>query len=649
MCGLTGFIETRCPTQKVQATIQGMTDALTHRGQDDSGFWFDEKIGIALGHRRLSILDLSSAGHQPMHSPCGRYVLVYNGEIYNHMQLRKKLENDMGTFAWHGHCDTETLLAGLIHWGLDACLEKLNGMFAFALWDKKERHLILARDRMGEKPLYYGRCGGTFLFGSELKALAAHPDWRGEVDRDALALYMRHNYVPAPWSIYKGIAKLLPASYVVISENGRSIGDLHCYWNLGEVAKKGTLTVGGEPETMIDDLDNLLRDAVSLRMTADVPLGVFLSGGYDSTAVAAIMQTQSLQPVKTFSIGFHEKEYNEAKYAKAVAEHLGTNHTELYVSPEEAMAVIPKLPIIYDEPFSDSSQIPTFLVSHLARQHVTVSLSGDGGDELFFGYKRYFKADRIWKQLSKFPFTLRRLAAELLRRAPGSTLEKVMDFFPRRLRINHLADRLPKLFEIMAHQDGVSFYRALISSQVKQPDQLVLGSKDPDTIFSLPERLPNLPSLREEMMYLDMMSYLPDDILTKVDRASMAVGLEVRIPMLDHRLVEFAWRVPTILKHRDGQGKWILRQVLNRYVPNKLINRPKMGFGLPIEHWLRGPLRGWAESLLNDKRLRDEGFFDPELIRKIWQEHLTGQRRWHSFLWTVLMFQAWYAEQKNTP
>lgn len=637
MCGITGYWS--C-THAEAATAERMACRIQSRGPDDAGVWVDGAGGVALAHRRLSILDLSPAGHQPMHSPCGRYVLVYNGEIYNHLDLRAELEAMGGSFDWRGHSDTETLLAVLCHWGVEGGLQRLNGMFAFALWDERERTLFLARDRMGEKPLYYGRSGKTFLFGSELKALTAHPDWQGEVDRDALALYLRHNYVPTPWSIYKGIYKVPPAHYVVVRENGSVTGKPQCYWDLGAVAQQGVAAEGGEPARLTDELDMLLRDAVKRRMAADVPLGAFLSGGYDSTVVTALMQAQSDRPVKTFSIGFHEEAYNEAQHAKTVAGHLGTDHTELYVTPEEAIGVIPRLPAIYDEPFSDSSQIPTFLVSQLARRHVTVSLSGDGGDELFYGYGRYFKSEQIWGKLSHLPMSLRHMLSRLLTYAPRQTLEKTMGVLPRHLRINHFADRLPKLAEMLIHPSGEAFYRELVSHW-KNPDQVVLGAYEPDTLLNCPDRLPKLPSLRERMMYLDMMMYLPDDILTKVDRASMAVSLEARVPLLDHRVVEFAWRVPTEYKCRDGQGKWLLRQVLYRYVPRELMDRPKMGFGVPIEHWLRGPLREWAEDLLNEKRLREEGFFDPVPIRTMWDEHVTGKRRWHYYLWDILMFQAW--------
>ena len=640
MCGITGF----WGGSRVEPEIAAqMASQISTRGPDDAGVWADSRAGLAIAHRRLAILDVSPAGHQPMLSPCGRYSLVYNGEIYNHLDIRRELEGEGGGFKWRGHSDTETLLAALRHWGVRKTLERLNGMFAFALWDSTERKLFLARDRMGEKPLYYGCNSGAFLFGSELKALTAHPDWRGEVDRNALALYMRHNYVPTPWSIYRGIQKLAPAHYVIIGDGGRSIGDPRCYWNLGAVAERGVVSSSGDPAMLADELDTLLRDSVGRRMASDVPLGAFLSGGFDSTMVVALMQAQSQRAVKTFTIGFSEEGYNEAVHARAVADHLGTDHTELYVTPEDAMAVIPKLASIYDEPFSDSSQIPTFLVSQLARKHVTVSLSGDGGDELFYGYGRYLKAQGIWDKIEYLPLPLRRLASLILSRAPGQSLEAVMSMLPSRFHVAHLADRLPKLAEILGHSSGELFYRELLSHS-KDPDQLVIGAQEPSTILSRPDTLPRSLGLRERMMYLDMMTYLPDDILTKVDRASMAVGLEARVPLLDHRLVEFAWRVPTKYKYRDGQGKWLLRQVLYRYVPRELMERPKMGFGVPIEHWLKGPLREWAESLLDERRLREEGFFDPVPIRKMWEEHVKGHRRWHYYLWDVLMFQAWLDE-----
>lgn len=646
MCGFAGFFGMNPPGQP-ESVLRAMADALQHRGPDDSGVWFDARAGIGFGHRRLAIVDLTPAGHQPMVSPCGRYVLAYNGEIYNHPDLRAELEAEGGAFAWRGHSDTETLLAALRHWGVEGALRRVNGMFAFALWDAWERTLVLARDRIGEKPLYYGRCGETFLFGSELKALRAHPAWQGEVDRDALAAFLRFGYVPAPCSIFRGVKKLPPAHYVVVRDGGRVAGEPRCYWDLARVAEEGERAARGDARELQEELEALLRDAVRRRMMSDVPLGAFLSGGYDSTAVTALMQAQGDRPVRTFSIGFHEEAFDEARHAKAVARHLGTEHTELYVTPAEALAVIPKLPEIYDEPFADSSQIPTYLVSALARRHVTVALSGDGGDELFCGYTRYTLGYRVWRVLRRLPLALRRALAEVLRRLPGRALDAAQrHLLPRRLRLPALGDRLPKLAAVLEHRDGAAFYRSLVSHW-KQPEAVVPGAREPVTVLDAHGCRPRLPDFRAEMMWLDQMTYLPDDILTKVDRASMAVSLEARVPLLDHRVVEFAWRVPMALKYRDGQGKWLLRQVVYRYVPRELMERPKMGFGVPIEEWLRGPLREWAEELLAEKRLREEGFFDPVPIRRMWAEHLSGARRWHYYLWDVLMFQAWLARWRR--
>lgn len=642
MCGIAGYwTATGAPVSAALAAA--MAQRLAHRGPDDSGVWVDKQVGLALSHRRLSIVDLSAAGHQPMISPCGRYVLSYNGEIYNHRDLRAQLEWEGGSFDWRGHSDSETLLAALRHWGVEKALQRLNGMFAFALWDSEQRQLVLARDRMGEKPLYYGRSRDTFLFGSELKALRVHPEWRGEVNREALALYLRYNYVPAPRSIYRGVAKLPPAHYVVIRENGESVSEPHCYWDLSAIAEMGSANSHGDADDLTDELDVLLRDAVKRRMAADVPLGVFLSGGYDSSTVTALMQAQSARPIQTFSIGFDERGYDEAHYAKAVAEHLGTDHTEMYVTPEEAMQIVPNLPEIWDEPFSDSSQIPTYFVSRLARQHVKVSLSGDGGDELFCGYNRYVLGYRIWRRLGYLPNGLRRALGSALDKSPVGVIERLMTLMPERWRILQLGSRIPKLAGVLRHADEWSFYRDLVSHW-KRPNDLMIRGKEPEGIWNLGEGSPELDGFQQQMMFWDAMTYLPDDILTKLDRASMAVSLEGRVPLLDHRVVEFAWRVPLAMKCRDGQGKWLMRQVLYRYVPPQLVDRPKRGFSVPIGQWMKGPLRDWAEALLEQKRLEQEGFLAAAPIRRIWEEHQSGKQDFSTLLWNVLMFQAWLQE-----
>ena len=650
MCGITGFWKTsrQVSTDSLCAIAQQMSDTLLHRGPDDGGSWVDAEVGIALGHRRLAIVDLSPEGHQPMVSTDGRYVIVFNGEIYNFLELRCQLES-LG-HRFRGHSDTEVMLASFSQWGLDAAITRFNGMFAFALWDRQERVLHLGRDRLGEKPLYYGSMGQTFLFGSELKALKAHPDFQTEINRDALALFLRHNCVPAPYSIYQGIYKLPPGT--VLSWNGV---DSHPtpvpYWSAKEAAELGIAEpfTGSELEA-VSQLDALLQDAVGLRMVADVPLGAFLSGGIDSSTVVALMQAQSSHPVKTFTIGFYEDVYNEAQYARAVAQHLGTDHTELYVTPEEALAVIPKLPILYDEPFSDASQVPTFLVSQLARAHVTVSLSGDGGDELFAGYNRYLWGRSIWQKIGWIPPILRQPAARTLTHLSPRTWNRGFDYFnallPAKLKQSAPGYNIHKLAEILAVPDPEAMYTGLVSHW-KEPEALVIGGLEPLTALSDRQCWARLSDFTQHMMYLDTVTYLPDDILVKVDRASMGVSLEARIPLLDHRVMEFAWHLPLSMKIRNGQGKWLLRQVLYKYVPQNLVDRPKAGFGIPIDSWLRGPLRDWAEALLDEGRLLEEGFFNPQPIRQKWAEHLSGDRDWQYYLWDVLMFQAWLDESET--
>ena len=597
-----------------------------------------------------------------MVSTSGRYVIAFNGEIYNHLVLRGELASaasphsllcGVGAHAgWCGHSDTETLLVGFDAWGIQATIERCTGMFAFAVWDKQASTLTLARDRLGEKPLYYGWQGkgkhATFLFGSELKALKVHPAFKAEIDRNALCLLMRHNYIPSPYSIYQGIAKLEAGCLLTVSL-AQPEPEVVRYWSAAAVAVAGCAApFAGTPAQAVDELEVLLKSAVKQQMMADVPLGAFLSGGIDSSTVVALMQVQSSRPVKTFTIGFNEEGYNEAVHAKAVAKHLGTEHTELYISSQQALDVIPRLPTLYCEPFSDSSQIPTFLVSQLARQQVTVSLSGDAGDELFCGYNRYLLANKFWRKLSVLPAGSRRLAAlGLTAFSPtqwNALLGPVQGMLPSSLRHANLGDKLHKAAGVLASGSVDAFYLGLVSHW-DDPASVVICGTEPATLLT--GNAPALDGLDDiqRMMALDALTYLPDDILVKVDRAGMGVSLEGRVPFLDHRVVEFAWSLPQSLKLRNGVGKWVLRQVLYRHVPKELIERPKMGFGVPIGDWLRGPLRDWAENLLDEARLQREGYFNPGPIRQKWAEHLSGARNWQYHLWNVLMFQAWLAEQ----
>jgi asparagine synthase (glutamine-hydrolysing) len=647
MCGFVGFWDGSSGLASSEATeiVERMAAMLVHRGPDDGGSWIDERAGLALGHRRLSIVELSLLGHQPMPSASGRYVVAFNGEIYNFGELRKQLEG--GGARFRGNSDTEVLLVAVEAWGLEEALRRFVGMFAFALWDREERVLFLCRDRMGEKPLYYGHAGPALLFGSELKALRRHPAWRGDIDRGVLPLLLRHGYVPAPYSIYRGIAKLPPGTYVRATGAGPfDLSGPVPYWSLAAAAEAGRADpfLGSEEEA-VGALDVLLRGAVRQQMVADVPLGAFLSGGVDSSTVVALMQAQSAAPVRTFTLGFREDGFDEARDARAVAAHLGTEHTEMYVTPADAMAVIPRLPSLYDEPFADSSQIPTFLVAQLARRHVTVALSGDAGDELFGGYNRYFFGNRIWARARGIPLPLRRAVAGLMAVVPPRYWRATNSLLPARLRQPQLDDRMRKVAEILASPDADAMFLGLVS-EWKRPGSMVLGGTELPTRLNSRVQREEQASFVERMMYLDSVSYLPDDILAKVDRAAMGVSLETRVPFLDHRVVEFAWRLPLSLKLREGKGKWILRRVLDRYVPRTLIERPKMGFGVPIGHWLRGPLREWAEELLDERRLRAEGFFDPAPVRRRWREHLSGARDWQYSLWYVLMFQAWYQDTR---
>ena len=651
MCGIAGYLIGRAGASAAQsgpAVLPRMGKAIAHRGPDDTGVWADANAGVGMVHQRLSILDLSPAGHQPMAAPSARYMLVFNGEVYNHLDLRRELEQRAGGIAWRGHSDTETLLVGFDAWGVAATIEKCVGMFAFALWDRETRELVLGRDRLGEKPLYYGWQGAAFLFGSELKALKAHPSFGAGIDRNAITLLMRHNYIPAPYSIYQGIFKLSPGCLLRVSAQRPDV-DIKPYWSgMRAVADAKARPFTASAADAVSALESLLMDAVGKQMVADVPLGAFLSGGVDSSTIVALMQAQSDRPVRTFSIGFEQEQYNEAEHAEAVARHLGTDHTEMYVSAQDALDVIPMLPGMYDEPFADSSQIPTYLVSRIARQHVTVSLSGDAGDELFCGYNRYVLGDKLWRRLSRLPVALRRGVAAMLTSLSPQTLNAlirpVQGVLPAGHRLSNWGDKIHKGANVLTSQSSVALYRGLVSHW-DNPSALVLHGTEPGTVLTDASARPSGLSDVELMMAIDMVSYLPDDILCKVDRAAMRVSLESRVPFLDHRVVEFAWRLPQEYKLRNGVSKWVLREVLYKHVPRALIDRPKMGFGVPIDHWLRGPLKDWAESLLDESRLRREGYFDPVPIRRYWAEHLSGRRNWQYHLWDVLMFQAWLEGQ----
>lgn len=652
MCGFAGFLGGLWPADGAQARLKVMTDLIANRGPDSDGHWLDADAGIALGHRRLAILDLSPAGAQPMASSSGRYVSAFNGEINNHLDLRVDLDKGGNGAVWRGHSDAETLLAGFEAWGIQGTVERAVGMFAFGVWNRQARTLTLARDRLGEKPLYYGWQGSgrseVFLFGSEIKALRAHSAFAGQINRDALCLYMRHNNVGGAYSIYQRVHKLLPGNLLTLSQRAPE-PTLQTYWSGAGVAVRGvTHPFAGSANEAVDQLEILLKDAVRQQMMADVPLGALLSGGVDSSTVVALMQAQSSRAVKTFTVGFHEAGYNEVEHAKAVALHLGTDHTELYFTPEQCLTVIPRLPTLYDEPFADSSQIPTFLVSQLARQHVTVSLSGDAGDELFCGYTRYQLTKSLWGKLSALPLPLRRALAWGLTRLSPQSLDCLAAYMPAAQRWANVGEKLHKGAGIMAAGSVAELYQGVVS-QWTDPANVVLNGTESDTLLTgLQPALAGLNDV-ERMMVLDMLTYLPVDILPKVDRAAMGVSLETRVPFLDHRVVEFAWKLPMQYKLRQEMGglttKWALRQVLYRHVPQNLIDRLKMGFGVPIVSWLRGPLKDWAEDLLSESRLRREEYFNPAPIRQKWVEHLSGQRNWQHPLRCVLMFQAWLAEQ----
>ena len=662
MCGLTGLLRSS-PSDDIIGQVARMTARLVHRGPDDEGVWSEG--GIGLGHRRLAILDLSPTGAQPMHSDCGRYVLAYNGEVYNHLDLRHALETEGAAPPWRGQSDTETLLAAIAHWGMDDALRRAHGMFAIAFWDRTKKSLSLARDRMGEKPLYWGWAGNDLVFGSELKALRSHPHCPSEVCREALALYLRFMYIPAPRSIHPGIYKLEPGTILTVDgaptatppkepiRPGEHYGSLRIrrYWDLNAEIEAGARNPIQDENEAVSTLGQVLGKAVQRQMFSDVPLGAFLSGGVDSSAIVALMQTQSTRPVQTFTIGFDEAAFDESPHAAAVARHLGTDHTKLRVTDGDAREVIPDLPQLYDEPFADSSQIPTHLVCRAARQHVTVALSGDGGDELFGGYNRYFWGPRIWDRFAPLPHPLRRGLGMAMRAIPMPTWNAVGLAYSR-LRpgsggISALGDKAHRLgYRLQTVKTSDDLYRSLVSEWSLDSGVLKGISKQPPSQLDDPLPKFGADDSAMRMMVQDMRSYLPDDILCKVDRAAMGISLETRTPFLDPDVIALATRLPMGMKIRNGQGKWALRQVLYQHVPREIIDRPKAGFAIPIGLWLRGPLRDWAEDLLLPQRLADDGLFNPEIIRQTWLEHLSGRRDWTSRLWAILMFQAWKAAQK---
>lgn len=635
MCGLTGFwdFSTKFNAEKLSAIATNMANNIKHRGPDGYGTWFNVKTGIAMSHRRLAIIDLTDAGKQPMHSSSGRFVTVYNGEVYNASQIQKELINLGHKFL--GHSDTEVILAAFEEWGIIAATSKFIGMFALAVWDNKLEELTLLRDRLGVKPLYFGIINNTFFFGSQLKSFFKHPLWNGCIDQEALNQYIKLKYVPTPYSIFKDIYKLEPATILTINKQQKIVKSK--YWDLGKIITNRQYI--NSETTAIDNLHDLLKDSIKMRMISDVPLGAFLSGGIDSSLVVALMQSMSSNKIKTFTIGFNEKSYNEAVFANSVAKHLGTSHQELILDQNQTLSIIPSLPEIYDEPFADSSQIPTLLVSKLAREQVTVSLSGDGGDELFAGYNRYCLWNKILSRIDWIPISLRRVLANSI---TGISL-KHWSIINKIFNINNLGDKLYKLANILPFSTTTDFYNMVISCWINNNPTLRTSNLDQDTVYLRDrECVNNISNVVEQMQFLDINNYLLDDILTKVDRASMAYSLEAREPLLDHRLVEFSWQLPMHFKIRNGEQKWILKQILAKYLPNELINRPKMGFGVPIEDWLRKDLRSWASDLLNPTKLKNEGFFNSKIVNDIFQQHLSGVRNHQHDLWGILMFQAWH-------
>jgi asparagine synthase (glutamine-hydrolysing) len=649
MCGLAGFIGGDMSV--AEGVAVAMADAIAHRGPDSSGVWVERESGCALAHRRLSIVDLTAAGHQPMLSDGGRFAMVFNGEIYNHLALREAL----GDRAWRGHSDTETLLAGFEAWGVEQTVLRTVGMFAIALFDRRERILHLVRDRVGEKPLYYAWSGDTFLFGSELKALQQHPAFVGEVDRGSLALLMRHGYVPAPYSIWRGVRKLPPGTVLSMSfaDGSRAARDAvpHAYWSLQETIRTGReRPFTGDEREAVDRLESALLESVRLQNVADVPLGAFLSGGIDSSAIVALMQQVSSRPVKTFTIGFDDARHDEAPHARAVARHLGTEHHEHYLTQADVLAAIPGLPAIYDEPFADASQIPTSLVCAAARRHVTVALSGDGGDELFGGYSRHLFGATVGDRVVMAPRSLRDAMGAAMKMVPASVYDGINtslgSMLPQRLRINHAGEKMARVARVLAASGPEALYSDIVSKW-EDPAALVIDGWEPPTPVNTPCDAFKVLSVGHLMMALDTATYLPDDVLVKVDRAAMATSLETRVPLLDHRVIELAWSMPLTMKISGGISKRVLRSLLYRHVPRELIERPKQGFAVPLDRWLREGLRDWAESLLDPSLLSQQGYLRSALVRERWNEHLSGKRDWQNCLWNVLMFQAWLQTQRH--
>ena len=654
MCGFAGFMPSQDLKPKSSLIIKEMIEAINHRGPDGEGTWQAIDGKVSLGHKRLAIVDLSDAGHQPMRSYDNNYTIVFNGEIYNHLELREKLSSHLDkNFLWHGNSDTETLLTAIAEWGLDAALKRSVGMFAFALWNHKEEKLILARDRMGEKPLYFGKTNDSFLFASELKSITQFPKFNNKVSKRGLREYLKYNYIPSPWSIYDGIYKLIPGSYAIVTKEHQI--KFKNFWSTADVYSKGSKEPFKNYKAAVQSIEKDLTEAISLQMLADVPLGAFLSGGIDSSTIAAIMQSLSSDPIKTFTIAFEDPTYNEAPFAREVAKYLGTDHQEILVTDNEAKEIIPHLSSMYDEPFADSSQIPTHLVCKAAREHVTVALSGDAADELFGGYNRYTWTPIIWSKFSWMPFIMRRKLGRAIQFIPPfffNQLEQWLNLFlPEKKKIKRMSDKLHKIGSSLESSKSLNEFCHHFALVWENPDEII-NMKDSQDIYrnSFQDMGKSYVAQDEisQMMFDDLISYLPDDILCKVDRAAMSVSLETRVPFLDHRLVDTASRVPLSMKIRNSQGKYILREILYKHIPKELMDRSKTGFAIPVGEWIKGPLREWAEKLLDPIRIRNEGYFNVYPIQKMWRQHLSGKYDWTSRLWGILIFQSWLEKNINS-